>query len=291
MRVQRLRKKLEKSNDKLSIFANKKLLRKYSFTDSELCDIIKDFLTDDQIEKLFEYEHFRKLMQFQIVSIIKLIKDEKIKLNLLEDDELLTGISQHLIMDITETLQENGKVQLLHNKEFIEKHEISSYYIKKIILSLSESKKIELLLDKEFLKNELKLDEDWEISEIVASLEDEDSKTDMIDIYNFRISTIEEHIFITYSDEYKTKMLIENKYNFKKFNIIQIICNMNIDFLINFFNENSKFLKEKEIAPYEVIKKLDNEKQLEFISKFEELKLTVRRKKTNISNLKTRGKR
>lgn len=289
MKIQRLRKKLEKSNDRLSIFANRKLLNKYRLNNFELCNIINDFLTNEQKSKLFEYEHFRKLNLRLTIDIINLIEDDKIKLKLLEDDELLLNMSPNLIWLVIETLQDNGKMQLLNNKEFLERYSIGSYYIKKIILSLSESKRIELLLDKDFLKNQLKLDENYDITKLVASLKDENKKSDIIDIYDFSPCFLTD-ILITCSDKYKEKTLIKNKYNFIEGSIIEVISSMDTNFLVSFFNKHNKYIEEKSIKPYQIIARLDSKKQLEFISKFEELNLSVQEKRQILAVLKQETK-
>lgn len=61
IKIKILTKILEKSNNKLNIFANKNILNKFNFNISELCDLISAFLSDGQIVRLFEFEHFNNL--------------------------------------------------------------------------------------------------------------------------------------------------------------------------------------------------------------------------------------
>ena len=73
MDAKNLRKLLEETNDKFSIFANREILKQYNFNGAELISLINDFLIDEQKERLFEYEHLKDLSS----RILKTFSDER----------------------------------------------------------------------------------------------------------------------------------------------------------------------------------------------------------------------
>ncbi len=54
----------------------------------------------------------------------------------------------------------------------------------------------------------------------------------------------------------KRKVLLENRYNMNKEQIVWLISSMEVDSLIEFLNENQKFLSENKIKAYEIIYEL-----------------------------------
>ena len=71
MDAQDLRKLIESSTNKFSIFEDRSTLVQYNFSIQELIDLISDFLSDEQKAQLFELEHFKKLSSNIKVHIIK----------------------------------------------------------------------------------------------------------------------------------------------------------------------------------------------------------------------------
>lgn len=78
-----MRKLLEEADDKLGIFASVEILKQYHFNTKELFDLMKDFLSDEEKVKLFDYSHFRQFEAWIKGGIIGLISDENAKLQLI----------------------------------------------------------------------------------------------------------------------------------------------------------------------------------------------------------------
>ncbi len=60
MNAQDLRKLLEQTDNKFSVFASRETLIKYDFNAKELVNLINDFLSDEEKLRIFEYPHFIK---------------------------------------------------------------------------------------------------------------------------------------------------------------------------------------------------------------------------------------
>ena len=78
MDAQDLRKSLEQTDDKLSIFANRETFKKYDLSIKEFFDLISDFLSDEEKLKLFDYSHFKNFNDRIKEGIIGLVSDEHI---------------------------------------------------------------------------------------------------------------------------------------------------------------------------------------------------------------------
>lgn len=285
MKILKLERKLQKSKDKLSIFRNKKILNKFNFNEEELNRLIKIYLTDEQKAELFEIDHFRNLRSYQIKDIIELIKDDRLKLKLLKDDELMSGMTEFDIVYIINLLKDEAKMEVLKDTNYREKYNIDEYHIKNIIVEFTNDNKKSLLLDKDFVEKELKIGKNY-ISMIVASLESEDEKIKFIDEYEFGSYELSE-ILCTFSDEYKKVVLLENKYNLMKYEINAILISMETNAIINFINENEQFCAQNGIEPYVIMAIMDSKKQLEFIQQLENIeRLTIRRKETSICKVR-----
>lgn len=285
MKILKLERKLQKSKDKLSIFRNKKILNKFNFNEEELNRLIKIYLTDEQKAELFEIDHFRNLRSYQIKDIIELIKDDRLKLKLLKDDELMSGMTEFDIVYIINLLKDEAKMEVLKDTNYREKYNIDEYHIKNIIVEFTNDNKKSLLLDKDFVEKELKIGKNY-ISMIVASLESEDEKIKFIDEYEFGSYELSE-ILCTFSDEYKKVVLLENKFNLMKYEINAILISMETNAIINFINENEQFCAQNGIEPYVIMAIMDSKKQLEFIQQLENIeRLTIRRKETSICKVR-----
>lgn len=290
MKVEDLRKLLEASEDRLAIFADKAQLNQCEGLNvSKLIGLINDFLTDEQKEAMLEFEHFKKSSPYLRKSIMEAISADDIKLRLLQNDELLENVDKYKILDVVKSLKDHSKILILRDSNFREKHELKSPDIRVIVLLLGDKAKEALLEDKDFAQNQLGL-ENYMITEVVSTLQNEEAKLQMIDIYNFEKYLVGD-ILKTFSDESKKGILVEDRYHFGPHNIVSIISSMDNGSLIRFLKENKTFLMQHDIRPWHIIKELDSERQLEFISKFEDADLTVRRKKTDFSCFETRNKR
>lgn len=123
MKIERLKKRLATSENKLKIFGNKRILSKYKLNDNItlLLHLINDFLSNDEKAKLFEFEHFKKLPIDVKQSIIELISDEDLKLNLILDGNIIENMNKSEILKIISSLNDYGKIIILQNDSFLEK--------------------------------------------------------------------------------------------------------------------------------------------------------------------------
>ena len=137
MNAQDLRKLLEQTDDKLSVFSDNEVFDKYEITVKEFSELVSVFLSDEEKLRLFDYSFFINLEGWKKCEIIKLVSDEKVLLQMLSNDSVISGIDEYSIANIINKLDDNTKKIVLCNHEFIEKLQISDYYIEKIISSVS----------------------------------------------------------------------------------------------------------------------------------------------------------
>ena len=173
--------------------------------------------------------------------------------------------------EILENRNENEKIGLLHNIEALKMNKVFRR-AKDIIYTLSEQNIVNILLEKELL-NKLQLS-NYDIIEIIQFLKNDSLKTRLIEEYGFdEYNTVK--ILASFSDEGKNEVLLKNKYNLENENTIRILANMEIRNLINFINQNRSFLKERNIKIHEITSSLNDKKQLEFVSMMEECEISI----------------
>ena len=266
MNIEELRKLLENSNDKFNILSNSNILSQYNIKDDELLDLIKDFLTDEQ------------------------------KLKLLYDLDISLGIKPFYLMHITCSLDDDYKMQLLQNPNFFKEHHIESTYIWQIIVFLNEDdNKQKLLYNIDLIKNELLL-ENNHITEIISTLKNDNIKADMIKLYElYELEGLQ--ILGTFNDKNIIAILFENKYNFESefnmdsYSIFYLLSKLNTDSLINIINNNKDFLIKNNIEPYHITRRFSKEKQLDFISKLNEIDLRIGEKRRILATLEEETKK
>ena len=283
MDAQDLRKLLEQANDKLSIFASPETLNKYTFNSQEFFDLISDFLSDEEKLKLFDYPHFRKFDSWIKSEIIKLISDENILLQIMNNDSIIDGFTSSQVVDIIIKMDDAGKQQLLNKQDFIEKYQIPNYGLEYIISTLTEKSKTEILMDKDLITDKLHLT-DFQILALVGKLPSEDAKDKLIELYQFE-NYEKADILKTCSDRHKLETLLKDN-SFHKFDITDILQTLDNKSLSEFLAEHKEFFYEKRILPYEIVHNLDNEQQKEFVSNLENINLTVTEKKEILATLK-----
>lgn len=284
MDSQDLRRLLEQTNDKLTIFTSIETLNQYEFNVKEFFDLISDFLSDEEKLRLFDYSHFRQFEDWIKAGIIGLVSNEHIILQMMSDDNIMNGLKSYQIVDITMKMSNSGKTQLLHNQDLIKKYQIADYELKDIISSLDEKARVEVLMDKDLITNKLHLS-DFQIVDLVKGLSSEEEKDKTMGIYQF-MNYQKTDIIKTYSNSHKLDKLIKEK-EFNKFDIVDILQTLDIKTLIKFLEEYKEFCSENGISPYEIIYSLDVEQQKEFIENLENIKLTLSEKREILAILKT----
>lgn len=145
MNAKDLRKLLEETDNKLDIFSNTETLNQYDLTFKDLCDLIKDFLSDEEKLKLFDYPHFQKFTPTVKKEIIGSISDENIRLKILYDDNIMQSFDSNVIHEMIIQSSDAVKLAILNDKKYIKKHEITDIEVREIEFSLSDETKIKIL--------------------------------------------------------------------------------------------------------------------------------------------------
>lgn len=280
MNVEDLRKLLEDTNDKFKIFEDRKLLSQYSLKTLELMDLINEFLSDEQKAKLFELEHFKKLSSNIKTSIIKVISDDNIKIQLIENSEVMSGLNDYEIMGIVNSMTDEGKVQMLHKENVLQKYGIMELEIGQIVKKLGEKSKQEILENKDFVENDLRLDE-YRVVNNICDLTNEDVKLKLSKLYNVNQYQMT-NILKTFSDKSKTEIILENEYEFDK---MELIASLSVDALADFIRNNKEFIHKNGIRVYEITSRLTKEGQSDFIAKLEDMEITLKEKRQILATL------
>ena len=293
MEKEDLIKKIELSNNKLSIFADTKEIEKYDLDEVTLLNLINRFLTDNEKTKLFEFEYFKKAPANVIRDIVYSISEDKLKVYVLldvflKDKKLLEKTGKIEMIKIIKSLNDDQKMQILKSKNF-EKFDLEKHDIEAILESMTYETKKTVLKDEDLLAKHLKLRKNSIIG-IINSIKSDEIKLDIIDEIGI------DKLLVSLSGisyENKRKVLLENRYNMNKEQIVWLISSMEVDSLIEFLNENQKFLSENKIKAYEIIYELglDEKKQYEVMSKFGRIKLDIRRSEINLCNFRKKSKR
>lgn len=132
--------------------------------------------------------------------------------------------------------------------------------------------------------------EEYQIVSLISSLESEELKLEMIDIYNLPQHQIID-IIKTFSDKSKISIVFENPYEFDRYDFEIIISSLSADGLVNFIKDNKQFFTQNHINIYKITKSLDKEKQLDFVSKFEDIGLSIEEKRAILVTLSKEAKK
>ncbi len=276
MDAQDLRKLLEKAEDKFNIFVNKKILGSYKFDEFEFFDLIKDFLTDEEIIRLYEYPQF-KGFEYELINVIS---NQKLKIQMIIKFE--DRLENYQVVNLFKQLDDEGKKEILYNKEFIEKRQFEDCRMEDMISSLSNHTRENLLADKNLMKGILQFT-DKQIVDLTKDLSSEESKNKIMELYQFS-DFYNTDILVTFSYESKLQILL-NKKKSKTYDKIRILSTFNVKELIKIINENKNIFTENNIKPYEIIQSLDIEAQKFFVTKLENINLTLNEKRKVLAYL------
>ena len=283
MNANDLRILLEQTNDKFSIFASHDILSQYELNEAELLNLIRDFLNDEEKMRLFDYPHFMQLNGWLKSVIIALVSDDNILLQILNNDNLMNIFAKYQIVDIIKKMNDSSKKQLLHNQEFIEKHQIDDYLLKGIIASLSDEARTEILQDKDLITNRLHL-EVFQIAELVKGLPSEEDKITMMKEYKLE-SYLKVDIIKSLNSNRRIDILLKEDDLSSRYHMIEILRSLNIETLGNFLEQHRAFCSKHNIHPYQIICALDNEKQKDFVTKLDDISLTLNEKREILAML------
>ena len=276
MNAQDLRKLLEQSEDKMNIFKDAETIFQYDLKVVEFLNIITDFLTDEEKKELVNCPFFENLSKYVQYRIIELISDDNIKLQFLKNSDNTDNISIYDVIDVIKTLSSNSIKQLLYDPNFMETYNFSEYQLKDIILRLDDKTKEEVLFDKSLIIERFKLSE-LSIEDIIKSLTTDEAKKRMLN--NIKLSEYAQVRIITaMNNDEKIQMILgENEFN--KYQIIDILKSLDVVALCEFLKNNKTFCSENDIHPYEIVMKLEDEKQKEFVARLEDIDLDIEQKR------------
>ncbi len=278
-----LRRTLESSNDKLSVFADSSLLTKYKgLTVSSLFSLIDDFLNDSQKAALFEFEHFKNINQQLRILVATSISDNNIKLELLQKPNgILSDLQSYQISDFLESLDSSYRLKLLQDPASLKNLKLNKYSMQAVVCSLSDNDVINLLEDIDYVKEQLNLD-DFLISGIISNISSEKDKLDLLSNI-FLDSYCKASALATVSDSAKATILSDNEYNFNYYELCKILSSMDTKFLINYFNEHTDFFDNNNITLRSVVEDLSYKNQLSFVAQIDKVNLDERPKKADFS--------
>jgi len=273
------RKALEKSEDKLKMFSEEET-DKYDITYQDVFDAIRDFLSDEEILKLFKYPKFINMSAHKKMKIINFIKDKKTQEAIFEDDNITKGFDGHDIVRVLNEISDSAKKQMLYKEDFIKKYKLTPVNLENIIESMSDENKEQILRDKKWVKEKWFLEE--MLGYIIASIESEEKKKDLLKEYD-----LEEYMQIDIIKTFSQNTIKEHilKGEFSSGHTKSLLRALEGKNLKDFFINNKDFLEEKNIKPHEIIAYLNSDKQKEFLEFLEESNLTVDEKRKILATL------
>ncbi len=276
-----LKKLLEETADKLSVFTNINLFDEYECTRKELYDLIREFFNDEEILKLFSYPALKDCTPGVKEGILKLISDENVLLQALRNDDIMDAIENWQVFEIIIKSSENVKFQLLHDEGFIERSQLKDYQIQKILLSLNPQKIAQILEERTLVIEKFKLS-NWQISDLIKKLLDEDEKIKFSKMYN-----MDNYLMVDIASGFSTAKKIDFilTSDFNKYDTIKLMRLLEPEDLIKFLNGNKQFWMEHDIAPYEIVDGLDTEKQQKLAEQIQTMDLELYEKKEIIAVL------
>ena len=281
MNAQDLRKLLEQTENKLSIFENREKLNEYEYNAIELYGLINDFLSDEEKLKLFDYQHFRNLKVGIKCNIVELISDDNIKLQILSDNEILEGAFSDQIVNIVKKMNDNAKLDFINNDRLIEKYQIEDHELQSISLSLNDEAKVQLMMNTNLIKR-LKL-KDFQIGKIIKSIKEEEYKKQLLNVYELP-NNIKVNIISTFKNDSIIKELLKQR-NLKKFEKMMLLQALDVKSLKDLLENHKEFLRDNNISFYEVVHNLDSEKQKEIATRIESIDLPLDEKRKTLAIL------
>lgn len=189
-------------------------------------------------------------------------------------------MSNYQIVDMIKKMDDNDKMAILHNHEFIEKNNISQFDLKSIIANLGDSAKAEILSDVDMVKQDLKFS-DWQISGIVKTISSEECKNELIDLYKFD-KNYKTEIITTYSPKSKTERLLKDT----NLNALTVLRSFSINELEEFLNNNKYFCLKNDIPLSRIIKDFSVNDQKALVDRIDKFNLTTDEKKEVYASLK-----
>ena len=316
MDAKEFRKKVQNVDNKIEFL--KENSKDFKFSIQELVNAIKDVFSDqEKVEFLGRYNINKNLKK----EIMKSIENDELKLGLFENKVATDEFIEYDYREVIKSLKDDGKIKVLYNEEIIEKYKFSNYDVTQLILSMEDESKKKCLNSKgllekthlnqsniaeiinsmsenekkEILNNPDKARYLWDLNErnfstIIDSLKDEDERLDYIDKCELNNTAVICDVVEKLSDKRKLETLLSEKYDFYNYQTCTILANFQIDNLFKVLEEQKEFFEKNEISVFEITKKLSKDKQLEFLSRMEEIELSKDEKRKIFATLKKETK-
>lgn len=135
---------LENTDDKLSVFANNSI---WDFDTVQIALLAGKFLNDSEKIKLFNYPHFENADNELKSMITELIIDPNVLLQALYNEKVTKGLSELDLCVLTENLNDNGRMQILNDDAFIQRHKLKGNYYLYIVSELKDENIINLAIE------------------------------------------------------------------------------------------------------------------------------------------------
>ena len=138
---------IERNNaDKLEIFRGGEIEKCEGITIGQLKNLVMEYLSDEQKEEMLLMQKYNFSTIF-VGNVISSILDNDIKTRLLFDDSITKEIATFDLLKIIKSLNDDSKLKILHNIDFLKSKNFKSYDIKNVISSLNEESRAEILDD------------------------------------------------------------------------------------------------------------------------------------------------
>ena len=268
-----IRRRLEKSQNKVADFEEMVLCSKNYISVSELLQLISDFLNDEQIKKLLAGEQVSKINKSVLDLIFRLIKDINIVIEIFKLPYFASEYQAEDIIDILKLYSKESILICLKDKEFLEKIKVASSLYKDIIPLFSDEYK------DTFLKSNKEIIPSYGILEIIKAITSEETKVRLMNEYESEIGLYKTQILASFSDKYKSKIIINEDKPLSKDEIEMVFLGMSIENQIQFIINNNNFLRSKNIDLPRIIKVALEKEPIKFVEHMEDMGLTEVEKK------------
>ena len=214
-----------------------------------------------------------------------MISDSEVLLNALQDEEKIKDFSNWNLDELVKKLNDSDKEKLLNEPDWFKNHGFLENQVSEIIIGIEANTQKHILANSTLILEKLQLKNN-NIANIIATLDKDEDKNKLIDIYQLE-EYLQVKIVTTYSDKNKEKFLASSE--LKKINKISILKSFDIDNLITYINNHKTDLSD--LAVYEIIRELDEDRQEEFVAKLNNINLTEDEKREILVTLEPETKK
>ena len=289
--------------DKTVAFESIEKIRHYAETQMEVLRLFEE-LDDEQKFKVIQIPYFRDLGQWTNCEAILGIKNEKYLLKLLSNPEfnLTEIIGKFSIGKVLEQLSEETKVALIANQNeaiaekyqidietlnnIIDRYEIGIFDLERLMRKMSIDN-----IDKALFSESTKYKSLPSL--FLSRINNDEYKMECINkgkISKGEMSTI----LSSLTDGYKIDFFLSGeykKYDLNRWEILSCLGKMSIESLIDFTNNNQKFMGENEITVYDILRSsLFGDDQLKYVYHIDEFMIDENEKKKIYAGLDNSAK-